>query len=222
MHLRRLLPLLFLAVSPLIAAGQTVADRLRELDRLRDEGIISEAVYEKQWNQVLEDALKSPPAPSYPGVPKLALPKPEMKWEIMLSGSWLSIDAGTSEAEMLNLDASIGYRLTGNLDLVIGVGHLSAEIDGDDFEATGASVGIDFNLSPPGAGIVPYIGAGVSWLYFDAEGVGDDDDWAWEVHAGFRQYIGDRVVVKYQATYQSFFDLDLDGIVATVGIGIRF
>ncbi|MGH8017045.1 MAG: hypothetical protein ACREIA_01940, partial [Opitutaceae bacterium] len=167
MQLRRILSLLLLAVSPLVATAQTVADRLRELDRLRDEGIISEAVYEEQWNQVLEDALKSPPPPSYPSVPKLILPKPEMQWEIMLSGSWLSLEAGDSEAEMYDLNASIGYRLSENFDFIIGVDHLSAEIEGDDFEATGASAGLDFNLSPPGTGIVPYIGAGVSWLYYD-------------------------------------------------------
>ncbi|HEX9785951.1 MAG TPA: outer membrane beta-barrel protein [Opitutaceae bacterium] len=222
MKLRHFLPLLSLLVSPLLATGQTVADRLRELDRLRAEGIISEEVYDQQWNKVLEDAMKAPPAPLYPGVPRLSFPKPEMKWEILLAGTWLSFDVGTSEAEMLRGDVSVGYQLTNRFQVVVGGSHIDADIDEDHLEATGASVGLDFQLATPAAGIVPYLGVGASWLRYDIDGFGNDDDWAWEGRAGFRQYIGDRVVVKYQATYQSFNDLDLDGIAVTVGIGVRF
>ena len=222
MSFRRLVLAFLFFAAPCMLAAQSVADRLRELDRLRDEGIISEEVYEKQWNEVLEQAMRSPPpAPTYASVPRLSQPKPVLPWEIMLAGSWLSFDSGPSESEMYSIDVSLGYRLNDYFDVIIGADHTSSEVDGDEFESTGASLGLDFNLSPADASIVPYIGAGASWVFYEDDQNGEDDDWAWHAHVGVRQYIGDRVVIKYQATYQSFPDIDLEGIAATVGIGVR-
>jgi hypothetical protein len=225
LHMRLPSIVVFLTFAASIAAsGQTVADRLRELDRLKAEGIISEAVYEQQWNKVLEEAIKAPP-PAPAGrvsVPKLPRPAPQYKYELLLSGSWLSLDAGSSDTSMLNVSGRLGQHFARNWTAVVGVDHLSAEIDGDDLSATGLSAGVDFNFRSGSAAFVPYVGAGVSWMNVDVEGVGDDDDWAWEARAGFRHYVGDRVVLKYQVAYQKFNDIDLDGVTATIGIGLRF
>ncbi|WP_442889106.1 outer membrane protein [Congregicoccus parvus] len=223
MRLPSLLAVLVMLVSVVAASGQTVADRLRELDRLKAEGILSEAVYEQQWNKVLEDAIKTPP-PAPAGrvsVPKLPRPAPEYKYELLLSGSWLSLDAGGSDTSMLNVGARLGQHFARNWTAIVGVDHLDAEIDGTDLNATGLSAGVDFNFGSTSAAFVPYVGAGVSWMKIDVSGV-DDDDWAWEVRGGLRHYVGDRVVLKYQVAYQKFNDIDLDGVTATIGIGLRF
>jgi hypothetical protein len=226
----RLLPaLLLLSFAPLVATGQTVADRLRELDRLRAEGLISESVHNEQWNKVIADALKTPgpaasQAQSSVAIPKLNRPPEPPKFELILSGSWMSLDAGDADVESTLVTASFGYFATERLQVVFALDYLNADLDGLDLSSTGLGLGADYHFGQPGQGnaFIPYAGAGVAWMNVDLEGFGDDDDWAWEVRAGLKQYVGDRAVIKYQAGYRSYDELDLEGFSVTVGIGIRF
>ncbi len=202
--------------------AQTVADRLRELDRLKAEGLISEAVHAQQWGQVVAEAMRTPSTAIPTAVRLTPAPVVDFRSELTFSGSWTSLDAGAADVNTTQVDAVFGRWVTDALLVFGGVNHMSADLDGDDLDTLALRAGADWHFGKRGSAFVPYVGAGVAWVRVDADGVGDEDDFAWDVHAGVRQYVGDRVVIKYEAAYRSFDELDLDGFSVSVGIGLRF
>lgn len=221
----KLLPVLIaLFALPFLSSAQSVVDRLKTLDNQRASGAITEEDYQAQWRDVIADGMRE--AGVEPGETPRALPvrhNPlDKQWEISFSGSWSKMTAGETDLTTAAANLSLGRFVTRSI-LVYGSGeYMLADLDGEDLEAWGAGVGVDFHFGDRSTGILPYVGAGASWMNVDLEGVGDDNDFAWDVHAGVRQYVGDRVVIKYQGGYQQFTDFDLDGFAVSVGIGFTF
>lgn len=223
MRTRTLLSLLLAIIVPVIASAQTAADKLRDLDRLHAEGLISDEVYNEQWKQIVADAIKSPAKPVNATIPKLNLVEPAKRFEIAFAGSYQSIKSEGSDVRSFAFNGSLGYYTTDRLEFVFGVEYLKTDGDGDDVEAEGASLGVDYHLSnnrSPGA-TVPYVGAAISGYHTKVD-ESTDDDWAWDVHVGIKQYVGRDVLVKAEVSYRRYENLDLDGVTATIGVGFRF
>lgn len=228
----KLLPLLLaMVLIPMSAASaQTVVDRLRALDEQRAAGELSEEAYREQWRKVLAEGMREVGVEPVrggsraraAGAAAVAANPLDRDWEVAFSGSWSRLSAGDSDLTTTAVDLTFGRFVTRSLLIYGTVDFLQADIDGDDLEAWSAGIGADWHFGDRSAGFSPYIGAGVSWANVDIEGVGDDNDFAWDVHAGVRQYVDERVVIRYQGGYQQYSDLDLDGFFVTVGIGLRF
>src|SRR5690606_36343227 len=138
-------------------------------------------------------------------------------WETGFSGSYSALDAADNDIDLLLLDAKAGYFVTNALEVSGALGDLDAEIEGDGMEALMLGAGVDYHFNTDSA-MVPFVGAGISWVDVDVDGLGGDDDYAWEARAGIKQFVADNVAVKYQLSYIDFNDLDLSGVRLNVGL----
>jgi opacity protein-like surface antigen len=216
---------LSLAMSPLAGAG--VADRLRELDRLRDAGLISEEEYQEKWHRTIEDAMaETRSAPGMIGAgggsnSNNPADGSSRRYELGFSGAWMALDAADTDVELIFAGLDLGVFVTESVEVTGRTMYLKAEIEDLDVDALMLGIGVDYHFMPRSP-IVPYVGAAVSWVRGSADFLGDDDDWAWEAHVGLKQRVTQNVDVKYQAAYVGFDKLDLKGVVASVGLSFRF
>lgn len=142
-------------------------------------------------------------------------------WEIGFSGAYSSLDVGPDDVELLQADATVGFFVTNGLQISGSIGYLDADLDTFEFEALTLGAGADYHFMTRSP-FVPYVGGGLRWVDVDVDGLGSDDDWAWEVRAGAKQFITRNVAIKYQAAYFEFDDLDLDGFNLSVGLSFFF
>ena len=141
--------------------------------------------------------------------------------EVDLSASYSSWDAGAGDIDLLMLTGSYGYFVTKNIEISGEATHLDADLGVNDLEATMLGVGGDFHFSPE-SDFVPYVGAGINWVDSEINGIAGDDDFAWEVRAGLKQFLTGNVLLKYEINYMEFDDMDMDGINVSVGLGFVF
>lgn len=141
--------------------------------------------------------------------------------EIDFSASYSSWDANGGDMDLLLLSGSYGYFVTENIEISGELTHLDADVGVDNLEATLLGIGGDYHFSP-NSNFVPYVGGGFNYVDAEMAGFGGDDDWAWEVRAGIKQFLTDNVLVKYEVNYMEFDDLELDGINVSIGLGFVF
>jgi opacity protein-like surface antigen len=214
MQTARFITSLVLAVLASSASFGTPADRLKELDHLRREGLITEEAYQKRWNEIIAEGITPEPTQARtPGV--------RGRTEFSFSGSWVALSAGDVDLDLLSAQLTAGFMVSNNMQLTVGGLYLHADVEGIDVSAAGGMLGANYLFAPQNQ-IVPYVGAGVTYVYADFDGEIDDDDWAWEVRGGFKQYVRENVAVKYQVSYQQFDKLELDGVAASIGMVFSF
>ena len=138
-------------------------------------------------------------------------------WELAMSGSYSNLDAGGSDIDMIQANLKAGYFTTSAFELSGMLTYLDADLDDLDLKATMLGAGADYHF---GSGdILPYVGAAIYWVDVELEDL-SDDDFAWDIHAGLKQFVAENVAIDYRVTYVSFDDLDLDGF--SVGFGFSF
>jgi opacity protein-like surface antigen len=179
--------------------------KLRELDRLLEDGRISKQEYDRRWNEVISQGTSAPSPTSSPSVPKLDFKRPEPPRppnEFSISGGAGTIEVGD------------------NLQLSIGADYARANSDDSSLTALGALGAIDYHFNPT-ARFVPYLGIGAAYTRVQI----DDDsdyDWCWNAHVGLKQTIRPDTAIKYQVTYFDHADFDIQGIGASIGISFLF
>lgn len=141
--------------------------------------------------------------------------------ETSFSGAYSELDAGDSDIDLLLVDVKAGYFVTNALQISGAVSYFDMDIDGDGLDALMLGAGADYHFLTQ-TEIVPYVGAGINWVDVNFDGIGDDDDYAWEARAGMKQFVAQNVAIKYQVSYIDFDDLDLSGITVNVGLSFFF
>ena len=142
------------------------------------------------------------------------------KHELAFSGSYSSLDAGGFDIDMLAITGTYGYFVSDPLQLSVNVAWLDLDVAGSDLTARSIGVGADFHFATTTA-LVPYVGAGLNWVDADF-GFGSDDDWSWQVRGGLKQFVANNVALKYEVSYTSYDELDLDGFTVSVGLSFFF
>lgn len=141
-------------------------------------------------------------------------------WELDFSGSYSTLDAAGSDLDLGTVSAKIGYFVSDMFEPGGMLTYLDAELDGVDISATLLGVTFDAHFNTDSS-FVPYAGAG--FYYVDAELDGlNDDDTAWEIRAGIKQFIAENVAINYGISYMEFTDLELDGVSAVLGLSVFF
>ena len=140
--------------------------------------------------------------------------------ETAFSGSYSNLDSPVGDMDTLILDVKAGYFVTAPIEVSAGLSYLDADLAGTDLEALMVGGGVDYHFNTQSQ-FVPYVGAALHWVDVDVAG-GGDDDWAWEAHAGLKQFVARNVAIKYQVSYIEFDDLDLDGMMVNVGLSFFF
>src|SRR5690606_21070988 len=110
-----------------------------------------------------------------------------------------------------------GYFVTNNIQISGSVSYLDTEIEDMGLDALMLGAGIDYHFMPRSE-FVPFVGGSIRWVDVDVDGLGGDDDFAWEIRGGAKQFLARNVAIKYQVSYLEFDDLDLDGIIVSVGL----
>lgn len=147
-------------------------------------------------------------------------------WEVTLGGG----AANTSDFEgfTANLNGSLGYFLTDNLEVGVRQSVTYSDFVGSDWSgSTRVALDLHFPLGEKGH-IVPFIGANIGYVYGD----GVKDTFAAAPEAGLKLFVNETTFVFITAEYQFFFDeADSDDVstafddgqfVYTIGIGFRF
>lgn len=197
--------------------------KLRELDRLFEEGRISKQEYDRRWNEVISQGTHAPAPTSSPSVPKLDFKRPEPprpRNEFSISGGAGTIEVGDANEVLYTGAALLGRFVTPNLQLSIGADYVRADSDETSLSALGALGAIDYHFTPT-ARFVPYLGIGAAYTRVQI----DDDsdyDWCWNAHVGLKQTIRPDTAIKYQVTYFDHADFDIQGIGASIGISFLF
>lgn len=142
-------------------------------------------------------------------------------WEVNLSGSYSSMDAGSVDLDLALATGSAGYFVTNNIEVSGMLTYMNADVLGEDLTALLLGTAVDFHLNTDSA-FVPFVGAAIYYADAEVEGLGSDDDWAWEARAGIKQFVAENVAINYQVSYIDFDKLEMDGITVSLGISFFF
>lgn len=139
-------------------------------------------------------------------------------WELGFSGSYSALEAGDVDIDLLLANVEAGYFVTNAIQVSGAVSYLDAEISDLGIDALLLGVGADYHFVNE-SNFVSYVGGGLHWVEADVAG-GHEDDFAWELRAGLKHFVAQNVAIKYEVSYLSFDDLDLDGW--NFGVGLSF
>ena len=141
--------------------------------------------------------------------------------EADLSVSYSGLDAAGSDLDLLQISGSYGYLVTDSFSINAALSYMDVDLAGMSLDSTLLGVGIEYHFSPEGD-LVPFAGVTFDFADINVGGLGDDEDWAWDVHLGVKQFLRENVIVKYQVGYIDFDDFDIDGVNVSVGLGFVF
>lgn len=140
--------------------------------------------------------------------------------ELGFSGAYSRLNVGDSKVRLRLLDVSAGYFVTPELEISAMGGYLHSKIDGEKMKALTLGAGLDYHFMTR-TQFVPYVGGALRWADFDSGGF-DEDDWAWELRAGAKQFLNRNTAIKYQISYLEFDDVRIHGTNFSVGISFFF
>jgi opacity protein-like surface antigen len=141
--------------------------------------------------------------------------------ETSFSGAYSHLKSGGDSMDLWLGDVKAGYFVMEPLEVSVAATYLKADLGGGaDLRALMLGAGVDYHFMTR-TPLVPYVGAGLHWVDLKSGGAGSDD-WAWDVHAGLKQFVSQNVAIKYEVSYLKFDDFDLKGINVSVGLSFFF
>ena len=142
-------------------------------------------------------------------------------WEVNVSGSYSSMDVQTVDLDMALFSGSAGYFVTNNIQVGGMLTYMNAEVLGEDLTAVMLGTAADYHFNTQST-FVPFVGAAFYYVDVDVDGLGSDNDWAWEARAGVKQFVAENVAITYKLAYMDFDELEMDGITVSLGLSFLF
>lgn len=142
-------------------------------------------------------------------------------WETSFSGSYSHLKVEDESVDLWLLDVKAGYFVLEPLEISVAANYLKAEVDTFDLRGIMLGAGVDYHFMTQ-TQLVPYVGGALHWVDVKVGGLGSEDDWAFDVHAGLKQFVSQNVAIKYEVSYLKFDEMDLDGINVSVGLSFFF
>ena len=216
LHLATLLVALLL--TPSLRADP--ATELRTLDRLLQDGRISQAEHDRRWSEIVASGIRAPSVPRLSSSPVRPRPPQRPRNEFSLSGCISALDTTDLGEALAGGSAMVGRFLTPNLQLSLGASYGTGEIDDVDLNIVGAAGMADYHLDPDGR-FVTYVGGGAGWAHVERDG-DNQQDWFWTVHVGMKQYLKGDMALKYEVGYVDYADIDVRGVRFSLGVCVLF